>query len=152
MRESRRPPFFQSWVPDVSRDVWDFFCLVPTEDEINETYGTNKTNVTYFKETYGDIPNDLPYTLDILPHKCTYVWKAEQRNIKRFRVVFHRVCLNQVDLIPNRVLGFSRILALYWADFCLIFRRHSRLCQEKAGKKSPIENKKADESMKAQNR
>ena len=36
------------------------------EDEINETYGTNKTNVTYFKETYGDIPNDLPYTLDIL--------------------------------------------------------------------------------------
>lgn len=33
----------------------------------------------------------------------------------------------------------------------MIFRRHSRLCQEKAGKKVPIENKKA-ESMKAQNR
>ena len=49
------------------------FCLVPTEDEINETYGTNKTNVIYFKETYGDISNDLPYTLDILPYKCTYV-------------------------------------------------------------------------------
>lgn len=66
-----------------------------------------------FKETYGDIPGDLPYTLDILPHKCTYVWNAVQRNIKRFRVVFHRVCLNQVDLTPNRVLEFSRILALY---------------------------------------
>ena len=46
------------------------FLFGPTGDEIN---GTNKTNVTYFKETYGDIPNDLPYTLDILPHKCTYV-------------------------------------------------------------------------------
>ena len=30
MRESRRPPFFQSWVPDVITDVRDsFFCLAP---------------------------------------------------------------------------------------------------------------------------
>ena len=46
------------------------FLFGSTEGGIN---GTNKTNLTYFKETYGDIPNDLPYTLDILPHKCTYV-------------------------------------------------------------------------------
>ena len=38
------------------------------------------------------------------------------------------------------------------SGFSLDFRRHSRLCQEKAGKKVPIENKKAAESMKAQNR
>jgi len=98
-------------------DVRDSFFVWSLEDGTYETNGPYGTNVTYFKETYGDIPNDLPYTLDILPHKCTYVWKAEQRNIKRFRVVFHRVCLNQVDLNPNRVLEFSRILALYWADF-----------------------------------
>ena len=70
MRESRRPPFFRVESLTSVMMSGTLFLFGSTEGGINET---NKTNVTYFKETYGDIPNDLPYTLDILSHKCTYI-------------------------------------------------------------------------------
>ena len=65
MRESRRPPFFQSWVPDVSYDVRDSFLFGSTEDV---TYETNKTNVTY-----GTDGNDMMIEIFILTKIAFYV-------------------------------------------------------------------------------
>lgn len=53
-------------------------------------------------------------TLETFYHINAHTFEKQYKEILRvFRVVFHRVCLNQVDLTPNRVLEFSRILALY---------------------------------------
>ena len=68
MRESRRPPFFR--VESLTSVVMSgtLFLFGPTGDEINGTYETNKTNVTY-----GTDRNDMMMEIIILPPIAFYV-------------------------------------------------------------------------------
>ena len=52
------------------------------------------------------------------------------------------LCLN-----PNRSVGFETIFDLCQADFSVLFRRHSGLCQGKGREKMPAEIEKRPKSL-----
>ena len=62
------------------------------------------------------------------------------------------VCIRQgrgagMRFNPNQSVGFETIFDLCQADFSVLFRRHSGLCQGKGRKKMPAEIEKRPKSL-----